>query len=133
MWRDFAVAEVALSIAANGFWDYEPLVVTNERDHWVVIEGNRRLAAVKLLCNEAERKRVGATDLPDVSPDLCSELATLPVYASTRSDIWQYVGFKHINGPQAWQSYSKAQHIAWVHVVYIQLVCAKSLVVTLGT
>lgn len=32
-----------------------------------------------------------------------------------REDIWTFVGFKHINGPQAWDSYPKAHYVAWVH------------------
>jgi hypothetical protein len=115
MWRDFVVEEVALSIATNGFWEYEPLVVARESNQLVVIEGNRRLAAVRLLLDETERKRVGATSLPTISEERRAELQSLPVMESTRSDVWQYVGYKHVNGPQAWQSYSKAQYIAWVH------------------
>jgi ParB/Sulfiredoxin domain len=115
MWRDFAVEEVALSIAANGFWSYEPLVAIKEDGRAVVIEGNRRLAAVKLLLDENERNRVGATGLPKISQERREELQTLPVIYSTRHEAWRYIGFKHVNGPQAWQSYSKAQYIAWVH------------------
>ena len=29
--------------------------------------------------------------------------------------MWQFIGFKHVNGPQSWQSYAKAQYVAWVH------------------
>jgi hypothetical protein len=42
-------------------------------------------------------------------------LAELPVIKCTRQEVWQYVGFKHVNGPQAWQSLAKAEYIAWVH------------------
>lgn len=115
MWAEFSVKEVAMSIAANGFWRYEPLVVAVEGGRQVVIEGNRRLAAVKLLLSERERQRVGATDLPVLDEAGRDQLARLPVIVSTRRDAWQYIGFKHVNGPQQWQSYSKAQYIAWVH------------------
>ncbi|TCM35143.1 hypothetical protein EV648_12536 [Kribbella sp. VKM Ac-2568] len=115
MWSEFAVKEVALSIAANGFWTYEPLVVAQEGGRLIVVEGNRRLAAVKLLTDPSHRKRVGATDLPTIGDARLAELRTLPVIISTRADAWQFIGFKHVNGPQQWQSYSKAQYIAWVH------------------
>jgi hypothetical protein len=39
----------------------------------------------------------------------------LPVIRTTRRDAWQYLGFKHVNGPAKWESYSKAQYIAQVH------------------
>jgi len=115
MWTNFAVEEVAISIASNGYWEYEPLVATLEEGRLVVIEGNRRLAAVKLLLSNEERTRVGATNLPHITPERRAELASLQVIDSSREDAWKYIGFKHVNGPQAWQSYSKAQYISWVH------------------
>jgi hypothetical protein len=115
LWRDFAVDEIALSIAANGFFEYEPLFVSMENGEHVVVEGNRRLAAVKLLRSPELRRNVGATDLPELSPEAVDALARLPVIVTPRSAIWQYIGFKHVNGPQPWQSFSKAQYIAWVH------------------
>jgi hypothetical protein len=115
LWRDFAVDEIALSIAANGYFKYEPLFAAQEHQGLVVVEGNRRLAAVKLLRHRDLRDAVGATDLPGISDARAAELAQLPVIVTPREDIWQYVGFKHVNGPQAWQSFSKAQYIAWVH------------------
>jgi len=115
LWREMAVDEIALSIAANGFFTYEPLFATEENGRLVVIEGNRRLAAVKLLRDEELRKTIGATDLPAVSKKIHDQLATLPVIRCTREEVWQFLGFKHVNGPQSWESYSKAQYIAWVH------------------
>jgi hypothetical protein len=115
LWRDFAVDEIALSIAANGYFDYEPLFAAIEGGRHVVVEGNRRLAAVKLLRSAEARRVVGATDLPEISAEEAQRLAELPVIVTPRDAIWQYVGFKHVNGAQPWQSFSKAQYIAWVH------------------
>ncbi|MDE0232826.1 MAG: hypothetical protein OXI56_02290 [bacterium] len=115
LWRDFAVDEVALSIGTNGFFRHEPLFVTIEEGRRVVVEGNRRLAAVHLLVNPKLRKEVGATDLPKISPEREKELESLPVVECKRSEVWQFIGFKHVNGPQSWQSYAKAQYVAWVH------------------
>ena len=115
LWREMAVAEIALSIRQNGFFQHEPLFAAREGGRLVVIEGNRRLAAVKLLCNAKLREIVKATDLPAISEQLRGQLKFLPVIVCKRENIWQYVGFKHINGPQAWESYSKAMYISWVH------------------
>jgi hypothetical protein len=51
------VYELSKNIAANGFFPSEPLVVIRATDGLVVVEGNRRLAACKLLLQ------------PDLSPD----------------------------------------------------------------
>lgn len=115
LWRDFAVDEVALSIAHNGYFHHEPLFAATEDERLIVIEGNRRLAAVRLLVSDELREQVGATDLPPISSARKEELEILPIIRCQRSDVWQYIGFKHVNGPQPWQSYAKAQYIAWVH------------------
>ena len=115
LWREYVVDEVALSIANNGYFRHEPLFVAREKGRLIVVEGNRRLAAVRLLRDKALRTKIKATDLPDISEKLHKNLEKLPVVISEREKVWQYVGFKHINGPQPWQSYAKAQYIAWLH------------------
>jgi hypothetical protein len=115
LWRDFAVDEIALSIAANGYFAYEPLFAAREDGNYVVVEGNRRLAAVKLLRHPELRRMVGAKELPKLSAKAVRELGQVPVIVTSRERVWQYVGFKHVNGPQPWQSSSKAKYIAWVH------------------
>ncbi len=114
LWREMAVDEIALSIAANGFFTYEPLFVAEDKGRLVVIEGNRRLAAVQLLRDAELRKKVGATDLPALSAEIRRQTDRLPVIRCTREGVWQFLGFKHVNGPQSWESYSKARYIAWV-------------------
>ena len=51
LWDAMDVRELVLSIEASGFFAHEPIIVTQENGKNVVIEGNRRLAAVKLLLN----------------------------------------------------------------------------------
>lgn len=114
LWQEYSVDEVAMSIAENGFFPHEPLFVTEEGGRLVVIEGNRRLAAVRLLCAPDLREQLRATGLPKISEREADELRTLPVIRCQRQDVWQYVGFKHVNGPQVWNSLAKAEYIAWV-------------------
>lgn len=114
LWRDFAVDEVAASIAANGYFRYEPMFVAKEAEGLVVVEGNRRLAAVKALLG-LMRLPSGSAALPRISKEVRADLERLPCLFTSRGDVWQYIGFKHVNGPQAWQSASKADYIAWVH------------------
>jgi hypothetical protein len=119
LWTEMAADEVAMSIAADGFWDYEPLIVAVENDRNVVIEGNRRLAAVKLLLDAEIRRKLKATDLPKASAATIQDLQVgLPVIVRTRKEAWRYLGFKHVNGPAKWDSYAKAQYIGQVHNEY---------------
>jgi len=115
LWRNMAVDEVAYSIANNGYFPHEPLFAEQESDGLVVIEGNRRLAAVKLLLDVGLRRKLKATDLPEITEDRRLALQQLPVIECSRAQVWQYLGFKHVNGPQPWDPYSKAEYIARVH------------------
>lgn len=119
LWDEMAVEEVAMSIAYSGYFQHEPLFVEELGDgKFLVIEGNRRLAAVKLLVDADLRQKVKATKLPIVSKKRIAGLAELPVIITTREGSWRYLGFKHVNGPATWGSYAKAQYIAHVHNNY---------------
>jgi hypothetical protein len=118
LWEKMAIEELAMSIAYNGYFVHEPLFVDETGKNLVVIEGNRRLAAVKLLLDKEARVRLRATDLPEISEARRKELATLPCLVTTRKQVWRYLGFKHVNGPSNWGSYAKAQYIALVHNEY---------------
>src|SRR5439155_8518065 len=124
LYTEMSVDEIALSIAENGYFNEEPLFVIKDtkekgRQTYVVIEGNRRLAAIKLLCDDALRKKVEATDLPSISAAAKGKLKELPcVVYSTRRELWQFLGFRHINGVKPWDAYSKANYVAEVHENY---------------
>lgn len=119
LWEEMAVDEIALSVARNGFFAEEPLFVIPKGNNWVVVEGNRRLTAVKLLLDEKLREAVGASGLPEITAARRTELQQLPVSKyETREELWQYFGFRHINGPKPWDPHSKAMYIAQVHEQY---------------
>ena len=118
LWKDRSVNELVDSIAASGYWKHEELFAAKEGGKLVVIEGNRRLAAVKLLTDDALRNRLHVNGLPTLSAAARKNLETLPVIECKREDVWQYIGFKHVNGPQDWDSIAKAEYIARVHNDY---------------
>jgi len=110
MWEEMAVDEVALSIAANGFFQEEPLLIIpaaekpkkdGEEQKYIVVEGNRRLCAVMLLRDPKLREFVKATDLPTLTQKQIADLDNLPVSIyDTRKELWAYFGFRHINRRQ---------------------------------
>ncbi|HXL25105.1 MAG TPA: ParB N-terminal domain-containing protein [Chthoniobacterales bacterium] len=119
LWKHMAIQEIAMSIAHSGYFNHEPLFVeAGPGNKFVVIEGNRRLAAVNLLLKPELRERLRATDLPVISPERRREISTLPTILTTRRDAWRYLGFKHVNGPSTWGSYAKAQYVAFVRNTY---------------
>jgi ParB-like chromosome segregation protein Spo0J len=87
------VDEIAFSIHANGFFRHEPLLIESHGDRYVVVEGNRRLAACKLLTDSELRRAVGATRLPELSPPEVEVLRRVPVIVSTKDQLWRFVGY----------------------------------------
>jgi hypothetical protein len=114
LWKVMDVQEIVQSIAASGFFAHEPLMIVREHNQDVVIEGNRRLAAVKVLLHHRLVAK-NNWDVPNLSEKAKERLKELPIIVSTRKDTWRYLGFKHVNGPAKWSSFAKAKYIAEVH------------------
>ena len=114
LWKKMDVRELMMSIAASGFFRHEPLIVAQENGKNVVIEGNRRLAAVKILTDPAVAEDL-TVDVPDILEAAKDALKELPVIFGTRDEAWRHLGFKHVNGPAKWSSYAKARYVAEVH------------------
>ena len=115
LWEEMAVNELLHSIVSNGFWDYEPLIVLQEKNNLIAVEGNRRLAAIKILQGQYKIKL--PKQIKDlINKDLQSKTEKIPcIVVKSREEAWQYIGFKHVNGPAKWGSFAKAQYIAEVH------------------
>lgn len=67
--------ELVPSLVENGFIAYEPLVVREEGERFFVIEGNRRLAAIRYILANRDRFPPAAVQRLDKIPALdCSSL-----------------------------------------------------------
>lgn len=115
LYRGEALDELLQSIAANGYLDIEPLIVLHDGERLIVLEGNRRLAAVRLFCEpglvHAISKRDGLRiGVPEISDRRRATLDRVSVYrVARREDARAFIGFKHINGAAKWNSYAKAR------------------------
>ena len=117
LWDTMNVHELVLSIAASGFFPHEALIVAKEAGKNIVIEGNRRLAAVRVLVEPGLVDSRHVT-IPKLSKDARESLNELPVLIGTRRDYWCHFAFKHVNGPAKWGSYARSRYIADVHRKY---------------
>lgn len=104
--------ELIVSIANNGFLDMEPLIVItdpNDNNKFRVLEGNRRLAAIKAIRSPdiAQKCRI---KIPPMSQKILDSMNEIHVYrVKTEEEARGFIGFKHVNGPHKWDSYAKAQ------------------------
>jgi hypothetical protein len=106
------LSEVVESIAANGYIDIEPMIAQRIGDRWRVLEGNRRLAAIRILQTPALAEGTGIS-VPEISPENLETLKEVNVYAVSSPDqAREYIGFKHINGPHKWDAVAKARFAA---------------------
>ena len=112
--------ELLQSISANGYLDIEPLIVTRGSggDGLVVLEGNRRLAALRLLREPDLADRIASSEririrVPAVDSSVRDTLDPVSAHhVASREDARAFIGFKHINGPARWDSYAKARFAA---------------------
>jgi hypothetical protein len=112
-WEEWDVSEVAHSIVASGgFWPHQPLLVCRDKGKVTVLDGNRRVAAVKLLTSSECRRQTGVQGVPRAGGPLVASLQMLPAVFTTRRASWPFLGFHGIKQPQAWDSFSKARYIA---------------------
>lgn len=99
------------SIAERGYEPFEPLVATYEDEVLIVLEGNRRLAAVKLLLDPGlARSEMARRKVPQLDPEKLKTCESIPVtIVPNRANAAGYIGFKHVNGPTRWSSLAKAK------------------------
>ena len=105
--------EVAQSIASRGYFPNEPLLAIKENDRYVVVEGNRRLAALKALREpgllegsierQVERLSRRITDTQGI--------VKVPVtIAPSRRATDRQIAGRHIGSPVlAWQAENRAK------------------------
>lgn len=109
-----SIEELMEAIAQNGFFPGEPVVVTPEgapEGKLIVIEGNRRVTAVKLL-NDPDLLSKKSEKIKSISEHAKYQTSKLPVVKkSTRSEVLPYLGFRHITGVKQWEPLAKARYI----------------------
>lgn len=114
--KRFDIEKLAESIANNGFLKHERLIVAKyDGDKFLVLEGNRRLTAVRLL-----REKYGA-DFSGLSNKVRESLRTLPCFVLKGTvidgkrenlEIYRrgaeiYIGMRHLMGAKNWEPASR--------------------------
>ena len=105
----FDVGELVLAIAHSGWYDYEPLIVLSPDN--VVLEGNRRLAALRILADPALAKALGVPIPDEIVPSARPDRIRVR-HVGSRREARAYIGFKHVNGAFKWEPLAKARFAA---------------------
>lgn len=117
--RDWSLEELATSFLESGFWVHEAVLCVAEEidgnERLVVIEGNRRIAALKRLKRtyegaERSTKWLALIEGVDTPPDLFTRIPYIKV--EKRSDVDAFLGFRHVTGIKEWKPPEKAAFIA---------------------
>lgn len=115
MLQDAGLIDLMRSISKQGFFPGEPLLVAphqHEAKTWLVIEGNRRLAACTLLVDAGKapiKKQIVAdvaaeTDSSRVNPIPCLRFLS-------REAILVHLGYRHVTGIKEWDPLAKARFL----------------------
>lgn len=117
---DWSLEELAASfIESGGFWSNEALLVVKESvydsQQLVVVDGNRRLAALKLLHktldgNVISPKWKQLASVDSIPESMFNEVPYL--LAEHRRDVQSFLGFRHVTGIKPWDAAEKGNFIA---------------------
>jgi ParB-like chromosome segregation protein Spo0J len=117
--HDWTLEELAVSFLESGYWPQEALLVVREelygQERLVVVEGNRRLAALMYLHNAingipASRKWAEIAASKEPPANLFGRIPYLVV--DSREEIQAFLGFRHVTGIKEWKPAEKAEYIA---------------------
>lgn len=104
--RAYEVDKLRMNMEVNGYLPIDRVVVRRFKEtKFVVLEGNRRVAAAKMIGHLA-------MDGSTVSDEVLRSLVEIPCleYVGTEQDAaWIFQGIRHITGISEWSAYNKAR------------------------
>ncbi len=114
---NYAIEELKSSIELNGYLPIDRVIVKRikevkpikEEDKYIVLEGNRRITAIKLLLKDHKEGKL------HLSKEVLDSLQEIPVliYKGEDTDAaWLFQGLRHISGIRNWSALNKAKLVA---------------------
>lgn len=116
--RKTNIEDLITSIGENDFFPGEAIVITpseSATEEYIVLEGNRRLTALRLLNDEQLARQVSAGAAQAVA-SAKNRPSQVPAYeVDSRGDVLQYLGFRHVSGVQRWDPLAKARYLKMLY------------------
>lgn len=104
--KEFSADKLRINMEVNGYLPIDRIVVRKITDEiYIVLEGNRRVAAAKSIGPYS-------SDGQKISEEVVDSTKSIPclVYTGDDSDAaWVFQGIRHITGINDWSSYNKAK------------------------
>ena len=111
----YDIDELVQAIGENDYFAGEPLIVIpSEEDSgkYTVVEGNRRLSALKVLNDPNLAKKYHLRNLAKKAEDAKHKPKKIPcVKFDNREKVLSYLGLRHISGVKSWDLIAKARYI----------------------
>jgi hypothetical protein len=112
---DIGVEDILNSMAASGVIDGDPMIgrVNPRKDgQFYVVEGNRRLAALKLLNGERIGDGNPEPTIPEISGSNAESIKRAKVQFGWEADkLEAYLGYKHVTASREWSPEAKAKFV----------------------
>ncbi len=115
IFQNGSLMELMISIAENGYFVGEPILVVPHstlKGKYTVVEGNRRLSAVKILNNPdlvSKKENAIAEIISNSKKAIPTQLPALKF--NDESETLDYLGYRHITGIKQWSPLAKAIYL----------------------
>lgn len=116
--KRFNVAELIEGIEINGFIPVDHIFVRKYRNskYFLVLEGNRRVTAVKTIIARIEESREAGQDIDEALANQLSEITVKQINDSgpedqIREQITYLLGVRHHGSLKKWSSFARAKDI----------------------
>lgn len=126
--EEFDLVVIGRSLVDNGYFEAEPLVVVpktkegresmekgriEEVKEFIVVEGNRRLGALKLITEPGFRKSaIKGEQWNALARENKNDFTLIPcVPYLTKDKVLRFLGYRHIAGINTWDPYQKARFV----------------------
>ncbi len=117
IYDNFGISDLKDSLLKNGYFTVEPMVVipAEESGKYIVVEGNRRLTAIKILCKCEYREKIvslGRREDFKAPYDLVNRLSMIPVVRKeSRDSVNAYLGVRHLEGVVKWEPLAQSKYV----------------------
>ncbi len=111
MLEDESIIKLMLAIGQHDFFVGESLLVVENKNDFTVVEGNRRLTSLKLLSNPS-LATIRKSKVEQVLAETTKRPNSIPcIVFDDKTQIMQYLGYRHITGIKPWSVVSKAKYL----------------------